>query len=157
MHSQSILKSSKHALGDRRRLNYIFISGFQVGGSGNHSRECGRGGGGDRGWLARSGEARWGAEYSPQRGPGGHTCHSHGGHQSHATTSQQAKSQVRRERGTWWELTCTLYRRQPPVERPPAPHGIKDSSQLRTAETRGERPPSVINGVSCPAKTKHCS
>ena len=54
-------------------------------------------------------------------------------------------------------LTCAKYRRQPPVEKPPAQIGIKDSSQLRTAEARGKRPPSVINGVSCPAKTKHCS
>merc|ERR1719362_934974 len=67
-------------------------SPLQLGGSGAHSRECGRGG--DRGWLGPRSEARWGSEVSPGV-RGGHSCHSHGpgGHQSHATTSQQAKSQ----------------------------------------------------------------
>lgn len=72
-----------------------------MGGSGSHSRECGRGG--ERSWLggARSGsEARpWSGEFgSPRAGTmthgHGHACHGHGGHQNLATTSQQQKQQV---------------------------------------------------------------
>merc|ERR1719233_485840 len=58
-------------------------SPLQLGASGSHSRDCGRGG--ERSWLGRSEGRGWGGEFSPSRGGGslhgGHSCHQ--GHPPH--------------------------------------------------------------------------
>lgn len=57
-------------------------SPLQLGTSGSHSRDCGRGGG-DRNWLGRPEGRGWSGEFSPSRG--GANMHGHSSHSCHQT------------------------------------------------------------------------